>query len=151
MPALVALMFVAMLQEEVRFKPSDEFELKVDYSLRTRPVPANYSIDFEDTKKTIGPLPFVSLTLTVLKAQQGEERVRIVDNRRDMIASRKIKVGSELNFDLGFTADMKDRVGAHEFTVYFQGSDKKDISSRILIHVAQDGTFLVNDEVRGKF
>ena len=150
MSVLFAFMVVAVLQQDVQFKPSDEFELKVDYSLRTRPVPANYSINFEEGKKTVGPLPFISVTLKVLKVQPGEERIRILDSRRDLIASRKIKVGTELNFDLGFTADMKDRVGAHEFVIYFQG-DKKDVVSRILIHVAQDGTFLVNDEVRGKF
>ena len=151
MSVLIAFMVVAILQQEVKFKPSEEFDLKVDYSLRTRPVPANYSVNFEEGRKTVGPLPFVSVTLKVLKAQPGEERIRVLDNRRDMIASRKIKVGTELNFDLGFTADMKDRVGAHEFVIYFQGSDKKDVVSRILIHVAQDGTFLVNEEVRGKF
>ncbi len=151
MSVLVALAFVALLQQEIKFKPADEFELKVDYSLRTRPVPANYTMNFEEGKKTVGPLPFVSVTLKVLKAPPAESRVRVVDSRRDLILSRKIKGGSELSFDLGFTADMKDRVGAHEFAIYFHGSDKRDVNSQILIHVAQDGTFLVNGEVRGKF
>lgn len=150
MSALFALVLVAVLQQEVKFKPSEEFELKVDYTLRTRPIPANYSVSFDEARKTVGPLPFVSVTLKVLKVQPGEERMRVVDNRNDVIISKKIKRGTDLTFDLGFTADMKDRVGAHEFAIYFQGSDKKEIS-QILIHVAQDGTFLVNGEVRGKF
>ncbi|HEX7017004.1 MAG TPA: hypothetical protein VF191_15960 [Cyclobacteriaceae bacterium] len=151
MQALFALVLVAIFQQDVKFKPSDEFELKVDYSLRTRPIPANYSLNFEHSKKSVGPLPFISVTLKVLKVQPGEERIRIVDNRGDVITSRKIKEKTELNFDLGFTADMKDRVGPNEFTVYFQGSDRKDVLNQIVITVEQDGTFLVNDEVRGKF
>jgi hypothetical protein len=150
MPVLLALVFLAILQREVKFKPSDEFELKVDYNLKTRPAQVN-SVNLKDGRKSVGPLPFISVSLKVIKALPEEQRVRIVDNRGDVVISRKIKEGSELKFDLGFTADMKDRVGAHEFVIYFHGSDRKDVISQILIHVTQDGTFLVNGEVRGKF
>ncbi|HEY8512181.1 MAG TPA: hypothetical protein VIL31_09495 [Cyclobacteriaceae bacterium] len=150
MPVLFALVLLATLQQDVKFKPSDEFELKVDYNFRTRPVQVN-SVNLEHGRKNIGPLPFIAVTLKVLKALPQEQRVRIVDNLGEVIINRKIREGSEVSFDLGFTADMKDRVGPHEFVIYFQGSDRKEVSSRVLIHVAQDGTFLVNGEVRGRF
>jgi hypothetical protein len=108
-------------------------------------------MNFEEGRKGVGPLPFIAVTLTVLKTQPGEERLRVVDNHREVILSKKIKGRTEVSFDLGFTADMKDRVGPYEFTIYFHGSDRKDVASQIIIRVAPDGTFLVNDEVRGKF
>lgn len=151
MTLLFALMFITTLQQEVKFKPSEEFDLKVDYNFRTRPVPANYSINFEKGRQYAGPLPFVSITLKVLKAHPEEERLRMVDNYGEVVLNKRIREGMELTFDLGFTADMKDRVGPHEYAIYFQGANRKDVVSQILIHVAEDGTFLVNEEVRGKF
>lgn len=150
MPVLLALAFLVTLQQDVKFKPSDEFELKVDYNFRTRPVQVN-SVNLENGRQKPGPLPFVSVTLKLVKLLPEEQRIRIVDNRGEVIISKKIREGQEVSFDLGFTADMKDRVGAHEFVINFHGSDRKDVISQILIHIAQDGTFLVNGEVRGKF
>lgn len=148
---IILVLATLIFQQDVPFKSADEFELKMNYDLRTRPAPAGHTIDLQrDNKRGVGPLPFLGLTLKLLEIQPGEERVRIVDNFRDVIASRKIKPGFELSFDLGFTADMKDRVKAHEYTIYFQSSSDKDNVSRIVVHVAEDGTFLVNNEVRGR-
>jgi hypothetical protein len=150
MNIILVLAIAFFAQEETPFKPSEEFELSMDYDLRTRPVPENYKIDFEDRRKGIGPLPFLGLTLKVLQTRPGEERIRITDNYKDVVASKKIKPGFEFSFELGFTADMKDRVKAHEYTILFQTPDRKENISRIVIHVAEDGTFLVNNEVRGR-
>lgn len=148
------LIFLAIvlpiLQNDVPFKASDEFELTMNYDLRTRPAPEGHKIDFEKSRIGIGPLPYLGLTLKSIKANPGEERVRIVNNYRDVVANKKLKPGFELSFDLGFTADMKDRVKAHEYTIYFQSKSGKDNISRILVQVAEDGTFLVNNEVRGR-
>lgn len=145
------LAFVLLaFQDNIPFKPSDEFELRMNYDLRTRPIPEGHKIDFENDKKGIGPLPFLGLTLKVIKIQPGEDRVRIISNYRDIVLNRKVKADQELSFELGFTADMKDRVKAHEYTIYFQSQQGKDNLSRILIQVEQDGTFLVNNEVRGR-
>lgn len=141
---------LVVFQEDIPFKPSDEFELRMIYDLRTRPLPEGYKIDFESDKKGIGPLPFLGMTLKLLKTQPGEARIRIMNNYRDIVASKKIKPGLELSFDMGFTADMKDRVKAHEYTIYFQSGQGRENLSRILIQVAEDGTFLVNNEVRGR-
>lgn len=148
---VVAIAFVLLVfQQDIPFKPNDEFELKMNYDLRTRPAPSGHTIDLQKSRIGVGPLPFLGLTLTLLEIQPGEDRVRIIDNYRDVVASRKIKPGFELSFDLGFTADMKDRVKAHEYTIYFQSASDKNNTSRIVVHIAEDGTFLVNNEVRGR-
>lgn len=142
-----ALLF---FQQSVPFKPSEEFELKMNYDLRTRPAPTGNRLDFERKVKGIGPLPFLGLTLKVLKSQAGEDRIRIINNYNDIVISKKLKPGMELSFEMGFTADMKDRVKAHEYTIYFQSASNKENVSCIVVHVAEDGTFLVNNEVRGR-
>lgn len=150
MNLLLLILTAFLLQDVTPFKPSDEFELKMDYDLRTRPVPDHYRVDYEEKKERIGPLPYLSLTLKLLKTQPGEERIKILTNKREQILSKKIKPGADYRFDLGFTADMKDRVKAHEYTVLFQSADRKQTISRIVINVAEDGTFMVNDENRGR-
>lgn len=146
---LLAFVLVAF-QDDIPFKPSEEFELRMNYDLRTRPLPEGHKIDFENDQKGVGPLPFLGLTLKLLKIQPGEERIRIMNNYRDIVLNRKVRPDLELTFDMGFTADMKDRVKAHEYTIYFQSQQGRDNLSRILIQVAEDGTFLVNNEVRGR-
>ena len=54
-----------------------------------------------------------------------------------------------LKLDLGFTDDIKDRVGAYEYTVFFLNEDKDQVS-KIVIYFEKDGTYLVNGETRGK-
>jgi bifunctional DNase/RNase len=45
---------------------------------------------------------------------------------------------------------MKDRISAHEFTLFLLNSAKVEVS-RIRMVVEEDGTFWVNGEPRGKF
>ena len=149
MIAFLASICILLFQDNAPYKPSDEFELKMDYELRTRPLPDHYSVDYEEKKEPIGPLPYLGLRLKILTAQPGEERVKIVSNLRDTVLSKKIKKDTDYSWELGFTADMKERITAHEYTIFFQSSDKQTIS-RIVIHVAEDGTFRVNDENRGR-
>jgi hypothetical protein len=55
-----------------------------------------------------------------------------------------------LALDMGFTDDMIDRVHAHEYTLTFIDANKLPVN-RIVINVAEDGSFFVNGEKRGKF
>src|SRR5690606_8590973 len=96
-----------------------------------------------------GPLPHLTLLLKVLKAGKDETRLRITNNLGEQMINRKLKEGLVIQLEAGFTDDLKDRTGPHEFTVYFL-SDKKDKLSKIVIRVERDGTFLVNEHVRGK-
>jgi hypothetical protein len=150
MNALFTILLIFFIQDIAPYKPSDEFELKMNYELRPRPLPENNRIDFEERKNESGMLPYLSLTLQVLKVQPGEDRIRIATNFKDQILNKKIKIGTGYSFDLGFTVDMKDRVKAHEYTILFQTSDRKQTISKIVINVGEDGSFLVNNEKRGR-
>ena len=150
MTTLYFLLLVFISQETVPFKPKDEFELKMEYGFRQRTLDHTKAIDFTDspTKKT-GPLPYLELDLHLLVLNANEERVLINNNQGKIIVNKKLKDGLTVKMDLGYTDDMKDRVTAHEYKVLLLDGEKSPVS-QILIHVAEDGTFLVNGEVRGK-
>jgi hypothetical protein len=145
-------------QVTLPFKPKEEFEIKLQYEFKQKPMVENdaNSVHLNETAKarerrtSSAMLPFVAINLHVIKLNPDEVKVRIIDNMMSVVYNRKVKQDEIINLVLGFTDDMKDRVTAHEYTVYFTTSDKKELS-RILITINEDGTFLVNDEKRGKF
>jgi hypothetical protein len=145
-------------QQTLPFKPKEEFEIKLQYEFKQKPVVdnASNSVHLDETVKererrtSTSMLPFVAINLRLIKLNPEEVKLRIVDNKMRTVYNKKVKQDEVVNFVLGFTDDMKDRVSAHEYTAIFTTADKKQLS-RILITVNEDGTFLVNDEKRGKF
>jgi hypothetical protein len=95
-------------------------------------------------------LPYLDIKLRLVKLQPEEVRLRIVNNKGESVFGRKIKEGDVAPINMGFTDDIKDRVSAHEYTATFLTADRRE-TSRIVITVNKDGTFLVNNEKRGKF
>lgn len=151
---LFTALFFMGVQQQVPYKPSDEFDLKLQYEFRPREFHEN-SIPNPDgtwrhTQKASSMLPYLEIRLKVLKLRPGEERLRIIDNRGVTVFGRKARVGEEALINMGFTDDLKDRVSPHEYTAAFFNSDGRE-TSRIVITVGEDGTFLVNSEKRGKF
>lgn len=140
-----------LLQERyIPYKPNEQFELKLDYSFKPRPAQDPNTVDL--TKKNTsysGPLPFLAIEFKTIKLEEGETRLKIIKNGGDPVLSKKIQEQQVVKFDMGFTADLKDRVQPNEYTLYFLTADKKE-KSKVVISVAQDGTFLVNEEKRGK-
>jgi len=147
---LCALFFV---QDQIQFKPKDEFEVKLNYSLKQRPAVSEhntYRFTTESASQNAqGVLPYLILNLKILKASTEEVKLKVSSNRNDNVMSRKLKEGVEFSIEIGFTDDVKDRVTAHEYTVNLL-NDKRKEQSKIVIFVNEDGTFLINGEVRGK-
>jgi hypothetical protein len=77
-------------------------------------------------------------------------RVRVSNNRDDKALQRKVSVNDDIELDLGFTDDMKDRVTPHEYVLTFLDEAKAPVD-KIMINIAEDGSFFVNGERRGKF
>jgi hypothetical protein len=149
-----ALIFAAMLQG-VPYKPNDEFDIKLQYEFRQRVMNEGSTIHPDGSgasvrKTSSSMLPHLEIRLKPVKLQPEEVRLRIVDNRGTTVFSRKVKEGDVALINMGFTDDVKDRVSAHEYTASFLNADRKEMS-RIVITVHEDGTFLVNNEKRGKF
>ena len=137
-------------------KPKEEFELKLQYEFKQRDQSNNNSVKFNETvgeherRTNSSMLPFVGFNLKLLKYVPEEVRVKITDNTGKTALSKKIKQDDVISLTLGFTDDMKDRVTPHEYTIRFLDDDKKELS-RIVNRIDADGSFIVNDEKRGKF
>jgi hypothetical protein len=147
------IILIASLQE-LPYKPKDEFELKLDFQFKQRPAGSKNVIHFaesreeEDRRTSAAILPYLTLQLKLTKID-GEARVRVTNNLDQRVISKKISDETVVAIDLGFTDDIKDRITAHEYIITFVSSEKKNLN-RIKVFVEEDGTYLVNDEKRGK-
>lgn len=144
---------VFSLFQEVPFKPSDEFEIKVDYELKDRPgadINTIQSGSIRTVQRTsLGVLPYLVLHIKMLALPHGKTRIQIATNLDSRPSSKKVSVNSVYELDMGFTVDMIDRVTAHEYTLTFLDENKKPLN-RIHISVGEDGSFSVNGQVRGQ-
>ena len=136
------------------FKPGDEFKADIKLELKPRPVD-RYTMDFTETveqrnRKLSGPLPYLVVNITFEKFQTNEVRVRGFDSNGSPVCNKKATDGLVVKLNLGFTDDLKDHVTPHEFNIYTLNDSRKEVA-RIHLIVQEDGTFLVNNEVRGKF
>lgn len=153
---LAIFILSVILLQDIPYKPKEEFEIKLDYQFKQRPVADPNSVNLDETRgeyqrRTGGNvLPYLILNIKLLKLSEENMRVRISKNINDRPINKKVDINSVIQLDLGFTDDMKDRVKAHEYTVSFISSDKKTMS-QILISIDEDGSFFVNGEKRGQF
>lgn len=145
---LSVLCLMLQVQSEVAFKSAEEFELTLEYAFKTRSHDPN---NVSTYGQTATQLPYLILNLQILKLASTESRIRVVDNFYHVLLNKKASANDIFKLDMGFTDDMKDRVTADTITILFLASNKKDVISKIVIHVKEDGTFLVNDERRGRF
>ncbi len=145
------LFILLTVQDNIPFKAKDEFELKMDYQFKQRISEDRQVLDYRETRpKGTGPLPYLTLDLKILRMNEGEERIRIYDNKNTFNLTKKLKADTVVKLDLGYTADIKDRVTAHEYIVLLIGENSKEAVSKIVIHVEEDGSFIVNGEERGR-
>lgn len=153
---LVGLLYLFIfVQDQIPFKPKEEFEVKLNYAFKQRPPSEHTTFRYDaqtkdhENQNSSSILPYLILNLKVVKTSSNEVKLKVVSNRDANVLTKKIHDGFEFPIDIGFTDDVKDRVTAHQYIIYFL-DDKKKEQSRIVIFVEEDGTFLVNGEVRGK-
>lgn len=142
--------------QEVPLKPMEEFEVKLDYDFRQRPVADRNTVYLgtplrnSDVRRSAGVLPYLVLDIRLLHLVEEKMRMQVSTNLNPRHMSKKVDVNEVVSLDLGFTDDMVDRVTAHEYTLIFLNSDRTPVD-KILISVEGDGSFVVNGEKRGKF
>jgi len=166
---VILLFFFAFLfdhpQDEIPFKAADEFEFKLNLEFRPKPTleeepgignilykmkSDNASI-IEANKQTYDPttLPYASMVITPTKLSSDEERIRVVDNLGNRLYNRKASLDESVEFEMGFTDDLKDHISPYQFEVILY-SKRKEIS-RILLYFDNDGNLIINEEIRGRF
>jgi len=141
----------------VPYKSKEEFEVFIDYQFKNRSATDALTVDFSETKEDqdkkrygAGVRPYLILNMKIIKLSTEEIKVRATNTEGRTVYNKKVSEGDMVKFDMGFTDDIKDRVGPYAVTVIFSSKEKKE-TSRIYLYVHEDGTFLVNDEIRGKF
>ena len=153
MNCLIFFLVFSLFQEVLPFKPSEEFEVKVDYQFKDRPAADANTLQLGAAHKVqrtnLGVLPYLVLHIKMLDLPHEKTRMHIVTNLDSRPAYKKVSINSVYDLDLGFTVDMIDRVTAHEYTLTFLDENKKPVN-RIQISVGEDGSFTVNGELRGK-
>jgi hypothetical protein len=142
--------------QDLPFKPTQEFEVKLNYQFKQRPQASTSAVYLDESqhdkdRRTSGAvLPYLIINVKMLKLSAEEVRLRVANNRDNKMMNKKITEGYVLPLDIGFTDDVKDRVTPHEYTLFFLSPQKSELS-KVVIFVEEDGTFLVNGEKRGKF
>ena len=77
MSSIVTLILFCLVDQDIPFKASDEFELKTEYDFRVR-TSSNEEIDFSGrAKPSASPRPYMEVTLNILKLNPGETRIKI--------------------------------------------------------------------------
>ena len=147
-PLCILWLVLASFTEDVPFKSNDEFEVNLDFKFRTR-VKETSEVYTSTASNTSGPLPYLNISMKVLKLAPDEVKIRIINSKGQVLYTRKAAEGTIVNLDMGYTDDIKGRVSEHEYTLVFISQDKKPLS-RIVIHFQEDGSYLINNEKRGK-
>lgn len=154
--ALIILLLVT--QDPLPYKPSEEFEVKLDFELKAKPGPDHQKVNLDPTVSEYNrikaqgpaPLPYVTVNIHLQKLPANERRVKVYTNGGKLVLSKKVTEGQVLPLELGFTDDMKDRVSPHEYTAIFYNAEK-DAVNRVVIFIDKTGDYLVNNEKRGRF
>jgi hypothetical protein len=152
---LVVLYVFVYPEQEVPYKSSEEFAVRLDMKFMQRPAadPGRVKVDetrAEYLKRTsTDPLPHMTLYLMVKEAGTDEVRMKIMRDGRSVASYRKFTVGKEIKLDVGFTDDAKDKISGYEHIVYFLSDDKKEVS-RIVITIDENGDYFINGQKRGR-
>lgn len=153
MKSVFLILWCFIFLQDVPYKPSDQFEIKLDYKFKQKPHRDVNTVDLTETMKerheTAALLPFLVLNVKMIKLED-EVKLKVENNSNSKTAMRKIEVGTIVPVEIGFTDDAKDGVSANQYTLTLL-TDKKEKKSRIVIQIDKDGSFLVNGEKRGKF
>ena len=144
-------LFVFSQGDEIPMRADSCFELKLDYEFKQKKLKSGTEINYMKLyeKNDTDLLPFVKIDISLSCIAENEYKLRILDNRNEN--RRTIKLGENpINFEIGFTEDVKERIVSHQYQLII--IDKKKIPiNQILFQVEKDGTFLVNGVVNGKF
>jgi len=142
--------------QDIPFKDDADYDIKLDYTFRVRPPVSSSNVNLTETQREMerrynsSSLPYLIIFVNVKTLQENEKSFRVSDNARRTISNKKLKGPVSLKVDMGFTSDVKDGISPHTYYISFL-NDKKDPVSQIVFSIDQEGTFLVNNEVRGKF
>ena len=154
--AILLIVILLFNYQDVPFKNGDDFLIEVDYQLKGRQSEPNTLLFTEGESghvtRNLGSsaLPFLTVKLTIKNQAEDEVRIRTTNNSGAALFTKKIEIDKVYRIEFGFTDDVKDNITSNAYTVTFL-NDKKKAVSKIHLLINNDGTFYVNDVIKGKF
>lgn len=155
MVLVAALFLMSCFQDDVPFKPDDEFVTKFVFTFNKRGEAnktdlvlsqvATSTYDRPDTS----PLPFMEVTLELLKKSENEVKVKVIRDNDFPVTKKKITEGMKMSVFSGFVDDIKDQVAGYNHVIYFLDKDGTAVS-KIVIEFDEEGFYTVNGKKRGK-
>jgi hypothetical protein len=149
---LCLIVLTSHAQPEIPFKSNDQFEARIDLVFKKRESADVNTYQFSDgtqNKKTMDtPIAFLSIDFTALQADDEVKMKVVYNNNKEK--SYKVAIGKVMKLELGYVEDIKSKGEATEVVLLFL-NDKKQVNSKVILKINEDGTFLVNNEKRGKF
>jgi hypothetical protein len=153
---LLLLPVFAAVQQDVPYKPEQEFSIKLDLKFMMRSASSDRStVNFTESqaeyqKRTSSQLlPHLTLILTIHEVNQGESRMKIFKDGKVLMGNKKIETDKEFKLTVGFTDDAKDKISGYEHVIYFLTANKKEVN-RIVITIEENGDYIVNGQKLGR-
>ncbi len=147
------LLFVGF-QNEVPFKPSEEFQVNIDLAFKIKSSgysPTTFSGSGEHLdKQSSTTLPYLTVIVGQIKIENDEIKVEAIDSRGKSLLKRKVAPNLELRFQMGFVDDLKNGTSPNEVTLNFLSKEKKKLR-KIVFSVSEKGVFEVNGKWHGQF
>lgn len=146
------LLCLSVFQTDIPYKAEDEFSVKFVLTFNKRePKSENKNILLEPAQSPVNePLPFMRVSLDILKKPEHEVRLKIVRNHDDtQLVKKKIKEGMNVIVLTEFVDDIKDRIAGYNHTIYFLNEEGETLS-KIVIEFDEEGFYLVNGKKKGK-
>jgi len=137
-------------ESNVPYLSSDDFDFELDYNFKTKP--SNMK-DVAYSQKDLNPstdnLPYVKMKILLKNTSSDHYRYKVITNKRETKVNRKVKGNDDFVIEMGFSDDIKDRVHAHQFSVFIYNKNK-DPLSKIVIEFSANGDMFINEKLMGK-
>lgn len=152
---VAALYLLCWFQDEVPYKPDDEFAVKFAFTFNKRGEANKTDLVLSQVATSTydrpdnSPLPFMETTLEILKKSDQEYKIKVIRDNDQQVAKKKITAGMTVSIFSGFVDDIKDQIAGYNHVIYFLDKDGNPLS-RVVVEFDEDGFYSVNGKKRGK-
>jgi len=138
------------MSQDIPYRDEATYKLSLKMEFKVEPTPSKNYVDgvFEKTH-TIEPQLYLNASLELLALIDEDHRLKVTSNDNGLVISRKLKSPDIFLFKLGFAGQMKKKTTPNVFTIQFFNK-KKEVTSRIILEIKEDGDFIVNGKHFGK-
>jgi len=147
------LLFVGF-QEDVPYKPDDEFQVNIDVTFKNKESKYGLSTYNQNGERldrvSENPFPFLTVSVSQFKVQNDEVKVLSSDSKDKVLSKKNASADLVLHFDMGFVDELKKGSPNNHVVVYFLSEEKKKLR-KITFSVTPTGVFEVNGKWHGQF